>query len=632
VSVYDFTRSAALLLLTLATLPRTAAAQEPGQRELDATHDPKLVTVVEDIRRIGIVTGIREPRTGRLQLTVGPGFNVGAAEYHLGRLYAAYAAAHPEYRGSIVLELFRGQGRIGEYTREGLALITAPPQEVARGAPAPAPAREPPAAPPVSAPPDTVPPEAVDSVEFPWDTLPPPAEGAAPKAPAPESAPAEPAPREAPTPQAPAPEAAAAEAASARIAPPEPVPADTVPEDAGLGEALRLFVDCRKCDRDFLRTEIPFVNHVRTHHAADVLALITIETTGAGGTDYTLELIGQKQFQGYNDSLHFVTRPADTEDRIRQGLVDALKRGLVRYVNQTPYADQLEIVAGPLVGPAAPGRVRDPWNYWAFGTSLSGSINGEEAFTYISLSGSFAASRVTEQWKIIASVQGRYTENRIDLNDGSTVKTALHDYGADLLLVKSVGGHWAVGADATVTSSTFLNQRFTGRIAPAVEFNLFPYSQGTRREFTVQYSVGATRFGYEEETIFGKTEETLVDQRLLANLAMIRPWGTATLGLEAASYFHDFSKRRGIALGSLNLNLFGGFSLSLVGSAEFVRDQIYLSRAGASDEEILLRQRQLATSFRYSSSVGFRYTFGSPYANIVNTRFGGSSGGLPIVQ
>jgi hypothetical protein len=586
------------------------------------------VTTVEDIRRLGIVTGIREPRTGRLQLTVGPGFTAEAAEYYLGRLYVAYATAQPEYQGAIVLELFRGQERIGEYTRDGLALITAPTQEVARGAPAPAPTGEPPAAPPASAPPDTVLQEPVDSVGIPTDTLPSQAaEGTAPVAAAPEPAAPEPA-----APEPAAPEAAELEAAASRITPPEPVPADTTPEDTGPNEALRLFVDCRKCDREFLRTEIPFVNHVRTQHVADVLALITIETTGAGGIEYTLELIGQRRFQGYTDSLHYVTRPADSEDRIRQGLADALKRGLVRYVNQTPYAEQLEIVAGPAAGPAAGARIRDPWNYWAFGTSLSGSINGEEAFTYISLSGSFAASRVTEQWKIIASVQGQYTENRVDLNDGSTVKTALHDYGADLLLVKSVGGHWALGADATVTSSSFLNQRITARIAPAVEFNFFPYSQGTRREFTVQYSVGATRFGYEEETIFGKTEETLVDQRLLANLAMIRPWGTATFGLEAASYFHDFSKRRGIALGSLNLNLFGGFSLSIRGSAEFVRDQIYLSRAGATDEEILLRQRQLATSFRYSSSVGFRYTFGSPYANIVNTRFGGSSGGLPIIQ
>jgi hypothetical protein len=53
-----------------------------------------------------------------------------------------------------------------------------------------------------------------------------------------------------------------------------------------------------------------------------------------------------------------------------------------------------------------------------------------------------------------------------------------------------------------------------------------------------------------------------------------------------------------------------------------VRDQISLRAGGASDEEVLTRQRQLATNFDYSASVGLSYTFGSVYSDVVNTRFG----------
>ena len=46
----------------------------------------------------------------------------------------------------------------------------------------------------------------------------------------------------------------------------------------------------------------------------------------------------------------------------------------------------------------------------------------------------------------------------------------------------------------------------------------------------------------------------------------------------------------------------------------------------ASTEEVLLRQRQLRTSFSYSTNFGFSYQFGSIFNNVVNPRFGGSGG------
>jgi len=62
------------------------------------------------------------------------------------------------------------------------------------------------------------------------------------------------------------------------------------------------------------------------------------------------------------------------------------------------------------------------------------------------------------------------------------------------------------------------------------------------------------------------------------------------------------------------------------GSYSRVRDQLGLRKESATDEEILLRLRELETSFRYFVSLGLTYTFGSIYSNVVNPRFG--SGGF----
>ena len=54
-----------------------------------------------------------------------------------------------------------------------------------------------------------------------------------------------------------------------------------------------------------------------------------------------------------------------------------------------------------------------------------------------------------------------------------------------------------------------------------------------------------------------------------------------------------------------------------------LRDQLYLPARGATDEEIIARQQQLQTSYRFFLSLGITYRFGSINNNVVNQRFGG---------
>jgi hypothetical protein len=60
---------------------------------------------------------------------------------------------------------------------------------------------------------------------------------------------------------------------------------------AGAG-ALRVFLDCDECDDDYIRTETPWVAFVRDRTDADVHVLVTRIGTGAGGSRYTINLVG----------------------------------------------------------------------------------------------------------------------------------------------------------------------------------------------------------------------------------------------------------------------------------------------------------------------------------------------------
>lgn len=183
--------------------------------------------------------------------------------------------------------------------------------------------------------------------------------------------------------------------------------------------APKIFLDCRRCDRDFIREEIPFVNFVRDRKDADVHILVTTQRTGAGGTEYTMAFIGQKAYADLRDTLKFVSTETDTEDDIRRGMVRVLKMGLMPYVAKTPIAECISILFEEEVEPTA---VEDKWNFWIFSVRLNSFLYGEKRSNYISLRGSVSANRVTPGSKLRMSFSASYNESNFEV-DGQTISS-----------------------------------------------------------------------------------------------------------------------------------------------------------------------------------------------------------------
>jgi hypothetical protein len=398
---------------------------------------------------------------------------------------------------------------------------------------------------------------------------------------------------------------------------------------------LRVFLDCHVCDFDFMRTEISFVDYVRSRQDAQVQILATDQETGGGGTEYTLHFIGLRELAGLSDTLKHVAAPGTSRDDLRRGLARTIRLGLVRYYAHLGQAGRFEITYTPPTNAAAAdakGPSTDRWNLWVFRISASGYGSGEKSNNFASVNGSVSASRTTEMWKTSLTSHGNYGQSRFILGDGSKFNSYSHSYGVSDLIVKSLGPHWSAGQRASWRSSTYLNQKRAVRFAPAAEFNFFPYSQSTSRMLTLQYSTGINHFTYQDTTIFDKISETRGDQTLIASIDLRQPWGSVSSSLEGAAYLNDFSQRHLVFFNSLDLKLFKGFSFFSFGQLSLIRDQLYLPRGNLTDQERLLRRRQLATSYQYFVQLGLSYSFGSIFNNIVNPRFGGTSGGFTIVN
>jgi len=418
--------------------------------------------------------------------------------------------------------------------------------------------------------------------------------------------------------------AGSASATEAQTTPPAGAPAT--------GAQLRVYLDCQyECDFDFLRTNVAFVDWVRDRASSDIHLLVTTQTTGGGGWNWTLKFIGGGPFQGVDETLTFATASTDTSDARRKELARLVRLGLARYAVRSGNLGSLDVTFKPPAAAAAAAPQKDPWNYWVFSTSANGNLGGERTNSNRSYRTSLSASRVTDHWKINLSAFGRYSENRFEINESTTITSITRAWDVNGLVVKSLGQHWSAGVRSTLGGSSFNNHDSVLRVMPGIEFDVFPYSESTRRSLTLLYAAGPAIIDYEAETIFGKLDETIVEHDLSANLGLRQPWGSAGASASFRQHLNNPERYRLSLFGYADVRVFKGFSFNVFGDYSRIRDQINLRKGGASVDEVLLRQRQLATGYRYGVSLGISYRFGSIFNNVVNPRFGGSGGGGMVI-
>lgn len=390
-------------------------------------------------------------------------------------------------------------------------------------------------------------------------------------------------------------------------------------------EPVRVSIDCQtRCDEDHFQRELAFVDWVRDQADADVHILVTRQNTGGGGSRYDVQFIGGRRFAGVRDSLQFTSDDTDTDDEVREGLTRTLGLGLTRFAAQTSRAERLRVVYdAPEQGAAETEEVRDPWNRWVFRLGMNTFLNGESTSTFLDLFGNLSATRITDASKLRLNANGSYSENSFEIDSTTTITSIRRSFGARGLYVHSVSAHWSAGFETSASVSTFRNFDLRVEAGPAVEWNLYPYAESTRRQFRFLYSVGVEYFDYAEETIFGELEETLPRHALEIAYEVSQTWGSADVSLNASQFLNDPSKNRVRLGGDADIRLVRGLSLSVRGSIAHIADQLNLPRGDLSDEDILLRQTERATSFSYFFSVGLSFTFGSTFSNVVNPRFEG---------
>lgn len=383
-------------------------------------------------------------------------------------------------------------------------------------------------------------------------------------------------------------------------------------------EQLKVFIDCRDCDQNYIKQELTYLTYVRDRLLADVHIQIISQDTGSGGDLFTFFFYGQGDLDGNNDTLTVITDVNNTRVEVREKKLKLFQLGLVKYMLQLGFTDQISL--NILTPESVKEEIKDPWNYWVFSLDANSNFNGEEQYNNMNISGGFNADRVTEDWKFENGLWMNYNRGEYYFED-DTIISERRSIWVDISAVKSLTDHLSAGLISSAYSSIFDNYRINATLAPAIEYNIFPYSESTKRQIRFTYKVGARHNEYNEETIYNQFSETLMFENLGISAKFQEKWGSISAKVNASHYFHNIALNRLNFRTSLKLRLFKGFSLNMSGNLSLIHDQISLPLGDASEEDILLSQRQLQTGFRYWGSMGIHYTFGSIYNSVVNPRF-----------
>jgi hypothetical protein len=386
--------------------------------------------------------------------------------------------------------------------------------------------------------------------------------------------------------------------------------------------SLLVYIDYSESDdtERYLRSEIPFATYVRDPRLAQIHVLIVDQKTGSGGRRFNISFIGKEDFKDQDQTLFYISPQSDSDDQKRDGLARVVKLGLMPYISQTEMAEQIEIRYDDDKVNSVQEMIDDSWDYWIFSVDLGGGLKAEESRNAYTITSALKADRVTEMWKFENEFTYLYEEENFK-DDGESLKSSLKEWRARSSLVKSLNIKWSAGFFGELYSTTFRNINLGWSLAPGIEYNIYPWPEAERRKFIFGYRVGYTYLRYYKETLFDQTYDGLLFHAFEIELDLVQPWGNAEFDFEASQYL-ELKDKYSLKLDiQLAFRISSGWEFVLDSEIESIHDQIYLPKGDATIDEILLKRRQLATTYDIGLTLGFRYTFGSIYNNIINRRF-----------
>ena len=378
---------------------------------------------------------------------------------------------------------------------------------------------------------------------------------------------------------------------------------------------LKVFLDCN-CDENYLKQNTSFLEYVRDQDLADIEIFILDVYTPTGSRSFEINIDGNNIYHEISTSSKVVGYSNDTSSTLRDKLLNKVKLALVPFLDKGGYNIKIDVDSNL----DDYSTKDDKWKNWVF--ELSGSYNNDKEETRKTnrYEIEFEIDKLTPKWRIGIDFS-RSESNRNFFSNDNIYTSNRKTTSLRARVVRSVSNHFSLGAFVGGFKNTYENIDFQRYIMPAIEYSLFPYEDVLSREVTLAYRIGTGKRNYIEKTIYGYTKQIVYPHGLTLNVKFRKKWGNISSYVRGDQFLNDGTKKRLSLRSSLDIRVFEGLAVRFSSNINLIRDQYNLAASSTSSiEDLLLQQRQIATDYKTSFSVGLSYTFGSIYNSVINTR------------
>ncbi|MGE5481209.1 MAG: hypothetical protein ACM3U1_12385 [Chloroflexota bacterium] len=389
---------------------------------------------------------------------------------------------------------------------------------------------------------------------------------------------------------------------------------------------IKVRMECESCDLSYLQKNLSYVEFVRDIEDADVYVKVFTSYLTEGAQAIVIDFDGLKRFQGKCDTLRFGVAQGSTEDEARAKTLKYMNIGLLRYLALTQNCDEIEL---ELTNNDPVSAVEnDPWDRWIVSLSSSYYASGESTSQNFSVYNGIYAGKITEEIKTGVEFNVNYSESKYKINslppnppEETTIKSISRSYYGNVYYIAPIWKNWSWGASSDVYSSLYENINLSASVAGGLEYSFFPYSDYNRRQLRLWMKFIPHFRDYYEKTIYGKEQEMFTETSAQVYVKFIEPWGSVYGSIGGATRIEDADKRRFQFSCGGSVRIVKGLSLDVGASYSSIHDLTSISGAESDMDDILLKRRQLATSYSYWTNVGLSYSFGSMFQHDPNPRF-----------
>ena len=106
---------------------------------------------------------------------------------------------------------------------------------------------------------------------------------------------------------------------------------------------VKAYLDCSRCDENFIKQETSFLDYVRDQDLADVVIFIRDIWNPSGGRSYEIEIDGNNDFKEIISTTIVNGYSTDTSSTLRVKLVNKLKLALVPFLDKADYDLNVEV-------------------------------------------------------------------------------------------------------------------------------------------------------------------------------------------------------------------------------------------------------------------------------------------------